>query len=252
MSGRTRLAIKTAGLVALLVAWQLEAMLGLVDPAVLPPPTEVVVDTARRLTLGELGSQIWASARRAYLGFAAGGVLGLVLGIGVAWRRTVGAAVKTPAELLRPIPPLAWIPLAIIWFGIGDGSKVFVIAFGAFYPIFTSAEKGVRTLEPVLVRAARALDLRGWPLMQRVVLPAIVPELATGIRVAWSLSFASLVAAELLASESGLGFMLARARVDGEFSIIVTAILIIALLALVSERVFRWLVLRPYLEWMSA
>ncbi len=139
-------------------------------------------------------------------------------------------------ELLRPIPPLAWIPLAIIWFGLGEPSKFFIIFLGAFFPVVTAAYQGITNVDPVLIRAAQSFGLRGVPLLVRVAIPAASPDLATGIRIGWGLSFGVLVAAELIAADRGLGYMIMNERnTGGSVSVIIVGILLIGALNLLTD-----------------
>jgi len=251
MTRTRKTTVQVIAVFVLVGLWQAEAWFGLVDRMVLPSALTVFERIIQETTRGDLLPQIWASMQRAYAGFAIGGSAGLLLGMAAGWNRTVASAIRTPLELIRPIPPLAWITLAIIWFGIDDGSKVFVIAMAAFFPVFTSAERGVRTIDPVLIRAATTLGRTRWRLVYEVVLPAAAPELATGIKVAWSWSFAALVASELLAAQSGLGFLINQGRINGDFSLIVASVLVIAMLALLSDQLFRAIALGRYLRWIA-
>lgn len=245
------LAARVGGVLTLLVAWQLAATLGLINSVVLPGPVTVISESSRLLTADQLLSNIGASIKRAYLGFLVGAGVGATLGIAAGWYPWVGRFARVPIELLRPVPPLAWIPIAIVWFGLGDGSKVFVIALGSFFPMVTNAYKGMVTIEPLLLRAGQALGLRGRRLLVRVAMPAIVPDLATGARVGWALSFASLVAAEFLAADSGLGFLILNARRQGQFAVIILGIVLIGVLALLTEQIFRRLAFGRHLRWQA-
>jgi ABC-type nitrate/sulfonate/bicarbonate transport system permease component len=153
-------------------------------------------------------------------------------------------------ELLRPIPPLAWIPLAIIWFGLGEPSKFFIIFLGAFFPVVTAAYYGVKSVDPVLIRAAQTLGYSGAELLRRVILPASSPDLATGLRIGWGLSFGVLVAAELIAADRGLGFMIMNARNTGQsVSVIVVGILLIGALNLVTDAAIGGAIQRWIARW---
>ena len=152
-------------------------------------------------------------------------------------------------ELLRPIPPLAWIPIAIVWFGLGEPSKVFVIFLGAFFPIFTNACRGMTTIPPVLLRAARTMDVEGWRLLLRVALPAALPDIATGLRVGFGLSFGILVAAELIAAERGMGYLVMQARQLGQLGVAVFGILLIGVVTLLADRLLGAVIARTVGRW---
>ena len=176
-----------------------------------------------------------------------GALAGTVIGIAAGWYRGFGLIARPIIELLRPIPPLAWIPLAIIWFGLGEPSKFFIIFLGAFFPVVTSAYHGMRTVDPMLLRAGQTMGLSGVPLLLRVGVPAIAPDLATGVRIGWGLSFGVLVAAELIAADRGLGYMIINERnTGGSVGVIIVGILLIGFLNLVTDALIgaaikRWI-----------
>ncbi len=243
------LGLGLAGTLMLFFVWELAANLGYVSETILPPPSVAVVGVLQKMPLTDVAGHVWASLQRIVFGFAAGAGLGVLIGVSAAWYRPVQIIARPLIELLRPIPPLAWIPLAIIWFGLGDPSKVFVISIGAFFPMVTNAYKGVTTIDPMLPRAAQTMGYKGWRLLFRVVVPASLPDLATGIRVGWGLSFGILVAAELIASDRGMGFMIMHARLLGNVDVIVFGIILIglinlgtdyALAALIKKKIGKW------------
>lgn len=223
----------TAGAIAL---WEVAARTGLVDPALFPSPLLAIGMAAERLTAGQVGENLYWSLLRVFSGFLLGALAGAVIGITAGWYRAFGLVARPLIELLRPIPPLAWIPLAIIWFGLGEPSKFFIIFLGAFFPVVTSAYHGMRSIDPVLLRAGQTLGLTGVPLLLRVAVPAVAPDLATGVRIGWGLSFGVLVAAELIAADRGLGYMIINERnTGGSVGVIIVGILLIGLLNLVTD-----------------
>lgn len=229
-------ALGAAGALAVLVAWEVAVRTGVIDPRLFPSPILAVQAAAERLTADTVAQNLWWSLFRVFSGFILGGVAGAVIGIAAGWYRSFGLVARPLIELLRPIPPLAWIPLAIIWFGLGEPSKFFIIFLGAFFPVVTSAYHGVRSIDPMILRAAQTLGLRGIPLLWRVVVPAASPDLATGIRVGWGLSFGVLVAAELIAADRGLGYMIINERnTGGSVGVIIVGILLIGALNLVTD-----------------
>jgi ABC-type nitrate/sulfonate/bicarbonate transport system permease component len=154
-----------------------------------------------------------------------------------------------PIEILRPIPPLAWIPIALIWFGLGESSKVFIIFLGAFFPIITNTYKGMATIDPMLIRAAQTMGVRGLKMLAQIAIPAALPDIAIGIRVGWSLSFGSLVAAEILAAQEGLGYMIMYARELGEINVIVYGIILIGVLNLATDFLIHEFLFKRRLRW---
>ena len=157
-AGRARdIGLGLTGILVVFFVWEISASLGYVSENILPPPSVALVGVFQNMPLSEVADHVRASLQRIVLGFAAGAGLGVVIGVSAAWYRPVQIIARPLIELLRPIPPLAWIPLAIIWFGLGEPSKVFVISIGAFFPMVTNAYKGVITIDPMLPRAAQTM-----------------------------------------------------------------------------------------------
>lgn len=239
------LLLPLAGILIVLAAWELLARSGMVNPAVFPPPGHAVVVGLQKVPLNDLAGHVWISLQRIALGFLAGALLGIGIGVAGGWYRLLGNLVRPVVELLRPIPPLAWIPMAIVWFGLGEPSKVFVIFLGAFFPVLTNTWKGMANMDPTLLRAGQTMGLSGMQLLIKVAIPATLPDIATGLRVGWGLAFGVLVAAELIAAESGLGYMIMNARLLGEVEVIILGILLIGATNLVTD----WLLARGLARW---
>ncbi len=239
-------AVGTAGLFLL---WELASRSGLVSTNVFPAPTTAIVGTLQTMPMSDILGNVWISLGRIFWGFALGAVFGTVIGIASGWYRALGVLTRPLIELLRPIPPLAWIPLAIIWFGLGEPSKVFVIFLGAFFPIVTSAYRGMIGIDPALLRVGQTMGLRGPMLLIRVAVPAAMPDLATGIRIGWGLSFGVLVAAELIAADSGMGFMIMNARQLGEVDVIVFGIILIGAINLITDYAIGAIIRRRIGRW---
>ncbi len=252
MSGRTfgrDLWLSWSGVFLVLLVWQAVASLELINPAIFPGPLAVVGDALTKVSLHMVLGHVRASLVRITMGFCLGAGLGIIIGVASGWYRWLGSIVHTPIDLVRPIPPLAWIPLAIIWFGLGETSKVFVIFLGAFFPVMTNAYRGMISIDPDIVRAAQILGLKGWRLLLRVALPAALPDIATGVRVGWGLSFGTMVAAELIAADKGLGFMIMHARELGQFTIIIYGIVLIGSVNLLTDFLIRELIFKRQLKW---
>ncbi len=239
------------GTAAVVLAWEAVARSGIVSPAVFPAPSAAVAGALARLTPGEIAGNVAVSLVRVVEGFAIGAALGIALALAAGWYRVFGNLIRPLIEVLRPIPPLAWIPMAIVWFGLGEPSKVFVIFLGAFFPVLTNDYRGVTGVDPVLVRAAQTMDISGPALLAKVIIPAAMPDIATGLRVGWGLSFGVLVAAELIAAESGMGFMIMNARQFGDVSVIVFGILLIGACNLATDWGLALLIRRWLGRWHS-
>ena len=237
------------GVLIFLVIWELAARLIWRDPTVLPSPTQALAQAFTTLTWSQLLGDIGISLGRIVAGFAIATVCGVALGLACGWFRTFGLVLAPLVELLRPIPPLAWIPIAIVWFGLGEPSKVFVIALGAFFPIFTNAYRGLTMISPVLFRAARTMDVDGLTLLWKVAVPAAMPDIAVGLRVGFGLAFGVLVAAELIAADSGMGHLIMEARELGHLGVSIFGILLIGTVNLVVDRQLGSIIARTIGRW---
>lgn len=244
--------ISWSGILFVLVVWQAIATFGLINPAIFPGPLDVVRAAVTLVPPERVLSHARTSLTRIAWGFSLGAGLGVLIGVASGWYRRLATVVRAPIELLRPIPPLAWIPMAIIWFGLGESSKVFIIFLGAFFPVVTNAYKGMTGVDPDLFRAAQTLGLHGWRLLVRVALPASLPDIATGVRVGWSLSFGALVAAELIAADRGLGFMIMNARELGQIAVIMYGIIVIGALNFLTDWLIREALFKRRLRWHFA
>jgi ABC-type nitrate/sulfonate/bicarbonate transport system permease component len=230
-----RRGLGVAGSLGFLVLWELCARFVWHDEQVLPAPTQALAAAARHLSASELASHIGASLGRIGGGFTLGALAGIGLGVASGWYASLGRIARPLVDLLRPIPPLAWIPIAIVWLGLGEPSKWFVIFLGAFFPIFTNAYRGMRSIPPVILRAARTMDVDGPALLFKVAIPAALPDIATGLRVGFGLSFGTLVAAELIAADRGMGYLVMQSRQLGELGVAVFGILLIGVVSLASD-----------------
>lgn len=231
---------------ALVVAmWEAAVRSGLIDAGLFPSPVVAISRAAERLSVDRLADHALWSLGRVFAGFTVGALVGVVVGAIAGWSRSVGMIVGPVIETLRPIPPLAWMPLAIIWFGLGEPSKIYIIFLGAFFPVVTATWQGVTSVDPTLIRAARTFGFNGWRMLLQVVLPAALPDIATGLRIGWGLAFGILVAAELIAADRGLGFMIMNERnIGGSASVIMIGILLIGALNLLTDAVLAKLLRR--------
>jgi len=205
------------GAVAVFVAvWSLASglvvVLGLFNPIFLPGPWMVVGAIVELAVKGQLWAHTVSTLERVALGFATGALAALVLGLIAGSVRAVGDLVEPIVELLRPIPPLAVLPLFIVWVGIGEGSKVGFITYATFFPMFLTTVHAVRQIDPLLLRAARSLGARRLQLFLRVILPAALPDILTGVRLGVALSFFVIVISEFIGAEHGLGYLINDGR----------------------------------------
>ena len=232
----------------LLALWQVVVELGVYSRGQLPAPLDVVAAVRELADRGRLLPNIAASLERVAVGFAAGALVATLVGLVVGLSRQAEALLAPTLQAVRAVPSLAWVPLLILWLGIGEGPKLTLIAIGAFFPIYTALVAGIRQIDRKLIEVGRAYGLRGGSLAREVLLPAALPSLLTGLRLGLAQAWLFLVAAELIAASAGLGFLLVDAQNSGRADIIVLSIVLLALigkgsdwlLGLAERRLLRW------------
>ncbi|MGO1921256.1 MAG: ABC transporter permease [Microbacterium sp.] len=235
--------------VVILVAWQIATTSGFVPTYRLPTPASVFtagVDLAER---GQLWTHIAISVQRVLLGFAIGSLVGLAIAAIVGLSKLGDVLLSPTLAALRAVPSLAWVPLLILWMQIGEESKVTLIAIGAFFPVYTTVADALRHVDPQLVEAGRSFSLRGWSLFRTVQLPAVIPSVMSGLRLALAQSWLFLVAAELIASSMGLGFLLDDSQNNGRVDRILLAIVLLALLGTITNAILGFIERRLLKRW---
>ena len=232
----------------LIVLWQLVSILEIVPRFKLPSPLEILVGLKELIQEGMppgylLHNHVLYSLYRVGLGYLAAVVLAIPLGLVLGWSEKVRGLVRPVIEIIRPIPPLAWIPIAILWFGIGLQAAAFIIFLGAFFPILLNTISGVRGVNPVYLDAARTLGTGEFSLIAKVLIPASLPMVLTGIRVGLGVGWMTLVAAELTGVRSGygLGFMIMTARDLGRVDAILAGMAAIGLVGYLMDRTVLFL-----------
>jgi sulfonate transport system permease protein len=230
--------------VVILVIWQVVTATGIVSTAQLPSPQmvwEAAVDLAQR---GLLWQYIAISTQRVVIGFLIGAALGLALGAVVGLSRFADILLAPTLGAIRAVPSLAWVPLLILWFKIGEESKIILITIGAFFPVYTTVAAALRHVDRQLVEAGRAFGYRGARLFVTVQLPAVIPSVASGLRLALAQAWLFLVAAELIAASMGLGFLLSDSGNNGRIDRIFLAIILLAVLGKLTDSLLglfeRW------------
>ena len=227
--------LRVLALVALVVAWEIVARIGWVPVLFLPSPVGVLEEGWDMIASGELVGHLAASLRRLLLGFALGGGLGVAVGIAVGFF-SVADAVGTPVIAATfPIPKIALLPLLILWLGLGEPSKVAVIALGVFFPMAINTATGVRQADPLLVRAAVSFGARRANVIRKVILPSALPMIFAGLRLGAGTALLLLVAAEMIAVESGIGFLVLHAGNIMATTKLMVGIVVLSLLGLFSH-----------------
>jgi sulfonate transport system permease protein len=227
----------------------LEALVraGAVPAHLLPPPSEIV-RTLLALAGQGLATHVLASTARVAAGFTIGAALAICIGALVGLNRRAAALLDPSCQALRAIPSLAWVPLLLLWLGIDEAPKITLIAIGAFFPVYMGVSSGFRDVDRKLIEVGEMAGLGGWALTRRVLLPAALPAVLTGLRNGLSLAWMFMVAAELIAATRGLGYLLTDGRETGRADIVLAAIVLLALLGKLTDTGMQWLE-RRWLAW---
>jgi ABC-type nitrate/sulfonate/bicarbonate transport system permease component len=218
-----------------IVLWYVATLLELFSPAVLPSPIKVVISFYKMIVSKELFQHIGISLLRVFYGMVAATTLGIPLGIFMGLSQKFEELVNGLLTIVRPIPPLAWIPLALLWFGIGNMSVVFIVCLSSFFAVLLNTIAGVKSVDRVLIRAAASLGSDQKILITKVILPASIPSIFTGFRIAIGVSWMSIVAAELVGSSSGLGYMIQYYREVMRSDIIIVGMITIGILGFLMD-----------------
>jgi sulfonate transport system permease protein len=217
--------------------WAVVTATGAVPAHLLPTPLDVVRAGIQLADEGILGRYVAISLQRVLLGFALGATVGLVLGAVVGLSRVGRLLLAPTAGAFRTVPSLAWVPLLLLWMGINEDSKVTLVAIGAMFPVYTTVAGALRHVDPHLVEVGRAFGLTRIPLLLTVQLPAVLPAVVSGLRLALAQSWLFLVAAELLAASMGLGYLLTESSANGRVDRVLLAIVLLAVLGAVTDAV---------------
>jgi NitT/TauT family transport system permease protein len=205
---------------------------------------------AELLSKGLLWSYIGDSLRRVGIGFSIATILAIPLGLTLGWYPVAAQVVNPAIQMLRPISPIAWIPLAIVWFGIGDAAAGYLIFLAAFFPIVVTSMNGVRNVPSMFRRAGRNFGLTPPQLLAKVVFPAALPQIIMGLRIALGIAWVVVVAAEMIAVDSGLGYLVIDARNSGKrYDLVVAAMLMIGGIGLTLDLGFRRLEKLKSVRW---
>lgn len=251
MTGLARGSIGWALPVAIVVLWELLARAGVISVTVLPAPSAVAVAFWKLLVSGELVRNIGVSAWRALAGFAIGGSIGFALGLANGLSRLSRDVTDTTLQMIRNIPHLALIPLVILWFGIDEEAKLFLVALGVFFPIYVNTLLGIQGVDPQLVEMGRIYGMKPFELFRRVILPGALPAIFVGQRYALGIMWLTLIVAETISASAGLGYMAMQAREFLMIDVVVLSILIYALLGKLADSSAR-LLERRTLAWHPA
>jgi sulfonate transport system permease protein len=236
---------------AIVLIWQVACVTGFVPARVLPAPSEVALAGWKLLLSGELARNISVSFWRAGAGFLIGGGIGFAFGLANGLSQLSNQLTDTTLQMVRNIPHLALIPLVILWFGIDESAKLFLVALGVFFPIYLNTLHGVRSVDPQLIEMGRIYGMSDRELFRRVIFPGALPSIFVGLRFALGIMWLTLIVAETIAASSGLGYMAMQAREFMQIDVVVLSILIYALLGKLADSASRALE-RLTLSWHPA
>jgi sulfonate transport system permease protein len=232
----------------LIVVWQVLAQAGVITTRILPAPTQIVEAAIRLLQNGELVRNVGISLWRALVGFLIGGSIGLGLGVLNGIYVPAERLLDSSLQMIRNIPHLAMIPLVILWFGIGDQARIFLVVLGVFFPIYINTFHGIRSIDPNLIEMGRVYGLSRRKLFWQIILPGALPNILVGLRYALGLMWLTLIVAETIAANSGIGYMAMNAREFMQTDVVVLSILLYALLGKLADVTVRILE-RWWLPW---
>lgn len=219
--------------------WQLLTMSGLFAKNLLPTPADVLHAAIRLVHEHQLGKQVWASTLRVLIGVAVGVALAIPVGFALGWYQSVRRFFDPLINFFRALPPIALVPLVVVYVGIGESGRLFVLIYASFFPAVVVIYEGITAIEAIYIKAAQVLGANGREMFMRVVLPFAVPHVLTALRVSLGVAWATLVAAELVAAQTGLGAMIQNASNFFQIPVIWLGIIIIGVIALFMDSILR-------------
>lgn len=246
--GRGAIVYPLAVAAVFVLVWHV--LVTLVGGSIFPRPAQVLSGLVELTQRGVLAKYIVASLFRVMSGFLLALVIGVPLGLLLGWFGTAFRAFNPMIQILRPISPIAWIPVAILWFGVSDLAPIFLIFLASLFPITTASIAAVQNIQLVHLRAAQNFNIRGLTLFRQVVFPAVMPQIITGVRIAMGVAWLVVVAAEMIAVNSGLGYLIIDARNAGmRYDLVVSGMLLIGLIGLGLDLLIRQLEKLEEVRW---
>lgn len=234
--------------VLIIVLWQLFSTIGWIPTRVLPSPFGVVGAALKLAASGELFANVSISAKRAVSGFLVGGSIGFTLGLINGISRLSEMLLDTSLQMLRNIPNLALIPLVILWFGIGDEARLFLVSLGVMFPIYLNTFHGIRNVDPELIEMGKVYGLNAWSLFWKIILPGAMSSILVGVRYSLGIMWLTLIVAETIAADSGIGYMAMNAREFMQTDVVVLSILLYAFFGKLADTIAKTLE-RTWLQW---
>ncbi|MGB4609811.1 MAG: ABC transporter permease [Saccharofermentanales bacterium] len=230
--------LSLASVLLILVGWK---VFSIKNPLLIPGPVEVFERFQRTFTHPvakiPLQGHIFASLRRVLIGLGCAWVIGILLGVIIGWNRSFKSVVGSVLELLRPIPPIAWIPIVIMWFGIGEFSKVFLVFIGTFFGLIVNTAAGIKLVDPINVEVGRIFGGNQRQILMDVVVPTALPSIFAGIRTSVSTGWTTVVAAEMLGSKDGLGSLVTKGWTGQDMALVLVAVVCIAIIGFILSTI---------------
>ncbi|WP_318502426.1 aliphatic sulfonate ABC transporter permease SsuC [Bacillus sp. T3] len=221
--------------IILIVTWQLSSSLGILSARVLPNPLDIFTAAVELTKSGQLFTDVWTSTKRAFTGFLIGGGIGFMLGLANGLSNISDRLLDSSIQMIRNIPHLALIPIVILWFGIGEEAKLFLVALGTFFPIYLNTYHGIRSVDRSLIEMAEVYELKGFSLFWHIIFQAALPSILVGVRFALGITWVTLIVAETIAADSGIGYLAMNAREFMQLDVVVLSIILYALLGKLSD-----------------
>jgi len=237
------------GLLVIIIAiWQIASNMGLLNPLTLPSPSRILNTFINLLKKGTIQKNLLISAQRVLSGYAVASCLAIILGILIGLSEHFKRMTDLIIQILKPIPPISWIPLVILWFGIGEEGKIFLIFIGSFFTILVNVVDGIRRIDVKLIELSNAMVIPKLKYVFQIVIPFAAPNIFTGLRTGLGQSWMCVVAAELVASSTGLGYMIMYARQFGQTDVVIVGMLMIgiigkimdSILMIIEKMVIKW------------
>src|SRR5690348_7300941 len=223
------------------------------ESAIFPTPWQVVTGTLELARDGTLWEHIGASLMRVGAGFGLAVALAIPLGLWMGWVRGAYVTFNPLSQILRPISPIAWIPIAILWFGVGNASPIFLIFISSVFPMVVQTTAGVHTIERRYLQAAENFGVSRWTLFRRVIIPAVLPQIIVGMRIGLGVAWLVVVAAEMIALRSGLGYLIMDSRNAGNrYDLVIAGMIIIGVIGLSLDGTMRRLEHIRWVRWRYA
>lgn len=233
-----------------IIFWEFAAFKGWITPYTLPAPSKIAATFLTSIENLSLFKNILASMVRVITGFSLAALAAIIIGISISLSKNFEIVTRFVLQVLKPIPPIAWIPIAIVWFGIGEPSKIFIIFLGAFFPIFINVVDGIKQIDKRYVEVSKVYEIPNLKFIRKVVIPGALPSIMSGLRIGLGNAWICVVAAEMIAATSGIGYMLMDGRQLSQPDVVILAMLIVGIIGKLMDDVLG-IIERKTVYWQS-